>query len=117
MRTEVLIIGGGVIGASIAHQLAKYNLDIILVEKASDVCMGTSKANSAMIHSGFNIDGGTLKGKLVLAANKIVKQLCEDLDVDLVKPLGLNYGRIRSVRFGKNEANHGEWNQKWHSWG
>lgn len=88
MKTEVLIIGGGVIGASIAHQLAKYNLDIILVEKASDVCMGTSKANSAMIHSGFNIDGGTLKGKLALAANKVVKQLCEDLDVDLVKPLG-----------------------------
>ncbi len=88
MKTEVLIIGGGVIGASIAHQLAKYNLDIILVEKASDVCMGTSKANSAMIHSGFNIDGGTLKGKLALAANKIVKQLCQDLDVDLVKPLG-----------------------------
>ncbi|OFV71773.1 NAD(P)/FAD-dependent oxidoreductase [Acetobacterium wieringae] len=88
MKTEVLIIGGGVIGASIAHQLAKYNLDIILVEKASDVCMGTSKANSAMIHSGFNIDGGTLKGKLALAANKVVKQLCQDLDVDLVKPLG-----------------------------
>ncbi|MEA4805263.1 NAD(P)/FAD-dependent oxidoreductase [Acetobacterium wieringae] len=88
MKTEVLIIGGGVIGASIAHQLVKYNLDIILVEKASDVCMGTSKANSAMIHSGFNIDGGTLKGKLALAANKVVKQLCQDLDVDLVKPLG-----------------------------
>ncbi|WP_303868311.1 NAD(P)/FAD-dependent oxidoreductase [Acetobacterium wieringae] len=88
MKTEVLIIGGGVIGASIAHQLAKYNLDIILVEKASDVCMGTSKANSAMVHSGFNIDGGTLKGKLALAANKVIKQLCEDLDVGLVKPLG-----------------------------
>lgn len=88
MKTDVLIIGGGVIGASIAHQLAKYNMDIVLVEKASDVCMGTSKANSAMIHSGFNIDGGTLKGKLVLEANKVIKQLCEDLSVDLVKPLG-----------------------------
>jgi glycerol-3-phosphate dehydrogenase len=88
MKTDVLIIGGGVIGASVAHQLARYNLDIILVEKASDVCMGTSKANSAMIHSGFNIDGGTLKGQLVLAANKVIKQLCQDLKVDLVKPLG-----------------------------
>ncbi len=88
MKTDVLIIGGGVIGASVAHQLAKYNLDIILVEKASDICMGTSKANSAMIHSGFNIDGGTLKGQLVLKANKVIKQLCQDLNVDLVKPLG-----------------------------
>ncbi len=88
MKTEVLIIGGGVIGASIAHQLAKYNLDILLVEKASDVCMGTSKANSAMVHSGFNIDGGTLKGKLALEANKVIKQLCKDLDVGLKKPLG-----------------------------
>lgn len=88
MKTDVLIIGGGVIGASVAHQLAKYNLDIILVEKANDICMGTSKANSAMIHSGFNIDGGTLKGQLVLKANKVIKQLCQDLNVDLVKPLG-----------------------------
>ncbi|AFA48041.1 NAD(P)/FAD-dependent oxidoreductase [Acetobacterium woodii] len=88
MKTDVLIIGGGVIGASVAHQLAKYNLDIILVEKANDICMGTSKANSAMIHSGFNIDGGTLKGQLVLKANKVIKQLCQDLNVGLVKPLG-----------------------------
>jgi glycerol-3-phosphate dehydrogenase len=88
MKTDILIIGGGVIGASIAHRLVKYNLDIILVEKASDVCMGTSKANTAMIHSGFNIDRGTLKGKLVLEAKEMIKELCEDLNVDLVKPLG-----------------------------
>ncbi|MBC3888030.1 FAD-dependent oxidoreductase [Acetobacterium paludosum] len=88
MKTDVLIIGGGVIGASIAHQLAKYNMDIILVEKASDVCMGTSKANSAMIHSGFNIKGDTLKGKLALEANKVIKQLCDDLSVGYIKPLG-----------------------------
>ena len=97
MKTDVLIIGGGVIGASIAHQLAKYNMDIILVEKASDVCMGTSKANSAMIHSGFNIKGDTLKGKLALEANKVIKQLCEDLDVGYEKPLG-------SITVGFEEA-------------
>jgi len=97
MKTDVLIIGGGVIGASIAHQLAKFNLEIILVEKASDVCMGTSKANSAMIHSGFNIKGDTLKGKLALEANKVIRQLCDDLDVGYMKPLG-------SITVGFEEA-------------
>lgn len=88
MKTDIIIIGGGVIGASIAYQLAKYNLDIILVEKESDVCMGTSKANSAMLHSGFNIDGSTLKGRLVLAANQMVIELCRNLGVGFIKPLG-----------------------------
>lgn len=88
MKTDVLIIGGGVIGASIAYQLAKYSFDIILVEKDSDLCMGTSKANSAMIHSGFNIDGDTLKGKLALESNKIINELCEELKIEYKKPLG-----------------------------
>lgn len=88
MKTDILIIGGGVTGASIAHQLAKYNLDVTLVEKASDVCMGTSKANSAMIHSGFNIDGNTLKGKLALESNRYIKELLNDLNVSFIKPIG-----------------------------
>ncbi|PKM93388.1 MAG: FAD/NAD(P)-binding oxidoreductase [Firmicutes bacterium HGW-Firmicutes-1] len=88
METDILIIGGGVIGTSIAYQLAKYNLNITLVEKASDVCMGSSKANSAMIHSGFNIDADKLKGKLALEANRVIKKLCEELDVCLEKPFG-----------------------------
>lgn len=88
MKTDILIIGGGVIGATIAHQLSKYNLDITLVEKESDICMGSSKANSSMIHDGYNVDGHKLKGKLVLKANPYFEQLCSDLYVQYTKNLG-----------------------------
>lgn len=88
MKTDVLIIGGGVTGAAIAHQLSKYNLDITLVEKESDICMGSSKANSSMIHDGYNVDGHKLKGKLVLKANPYFEQLCGDLHVEYTKDLG-----------------------------
>ena len=46
MKTDILIIGAGVIGSAVARKLSQYDLDITLVEKQSDVCMGTSKANS-----------------------------------------------------------------------
>lgn len=84
MKTDVLIIGGGVTGAAIAYELCKYNLDIMLVEKSSDVCQGTSKANSSMLHDGYNVDKNTLKGKLVLKADKeVYRKLCDELHVDL----------------------------------
>lgn len=88
MKTDVVIIGGGVIGTAIAHQLAKYNLDIVLVEKESDICMGSSKANSSMIHDGYNVDANKLKGKLVLKANPYFEKLCSDLYVQYTKKLG-----------------------------
>lgn len=84
MKTDVLIIGGGVIGSAIAHQLCKYNVDVTLVEKESDVCTGTSKANSSMLHDGYNVDKHKLKGQLCLKATKeIYADLCRDLHVDL----------------------------------
>ncbi|MBV7273434.1 NAD(P)/FAD-dependent oxidoreductase [Clostridium thailandense] len=88
MKTDILIIGGGVIGAAIAHRLSKYNLDITLVEKESDICMGASKANSSMVHDGYNVDAHKLKGKLVLEANPYFEQLCSDLHVQYVKDAG-----------------------------
>ncbi|MBA7662131.1 hypothetical protein ES703_70156 [subsurface metagenome] len=60
-RTEVLIIGGGVVGTAIARSLSKYKLNVALVEREADVGFGTSKANSGVIHAGLHDQPGALK--------------------------------------------------------
>ncbi|MEG2737591.1 NAD(P)/FAD-dependent oxidoreductase [Clostridium sp.] len=77
---DVIIIGGGVIGASIARELSKYELDITLLEKDSDIAEGVSKANSGIVHAGFNEEEGTLKGKLNILGNTMFDELSRDLD-------------------------------------
>ena len=79
MKADVLIIGGGVIGAAIAREISKYDLKIILLEKEDDIAMGTSKANSGIIHAGYNAKSDTLKGRLNVQANPIFDGLCENL--------------------------------------
>ena len=81
VKTDILIVGGGVIGSAIARELARYDLDIVLLEKADDVAMGTSKANSGIIHAGYNANSNTLKGKLNVKANPSFDKLCSDLNV------------------------------------
>lgn len=63
-RYDVVIIGGGVIGSSIARALSKYQCRTVLLEKEEDVCSGTSKANSAIVHAGYDAKTGSLKAKL-----------------------------------------------------
>lgn len=77
---DVVIIGSGVVGCSIARELSKYNLDITVVDKNLDISEGISKANSGIIHSGFNEKKGTLKAKMNLAANKIIENLSKELE-------------------------------------
>lgn len=81
-KTEVLIIGGGISGAVIARELSRYQLDIMLLEKESDVADGgPSKANTALIHAGFNADSNKLKGKLNVKGNQMYDQLTEELSI------------------------------------
>jgi glycerol-3-phosphate dehydrogenase len=83
-KTEILIIGGGVIGTAIARELARYKLDILLVEKEADVCTGTSKANTALIHAGFNADSNKLKGRLNVRGNQLFrKKVQKELEVPI----------------------------------
>ena len=78
---DVIIIGAGVIGCSIARELSKYKTSILVLEKNEDVCTGTSKANSAIIHSGYDANNGTLKAKFNVQGNRMMDALSRELDV------------------------------------
>ncbi|MEG0688500.1 MAG: NAD(P)/FAD-dependent oxidoreductase, partial [Hungatella sp.] len=79
---DVVIIGGGVIGCAVARELSRYQLSICLVEKEEDVCAGTSKANSAIIHAGHDALPGSLKARFNIEGNRMMEQLALDLDFD-----------------------------------
>ena len=76
---DVLIIGAGVVGCATARELSKYSLDIGVIERREDVSCGTSKANSGMIHGGYDATAGTIKGKLSKRGNELFTQLDEEL--------------------------------------
>nr|WP_316622411.1 NAD(P)/FAD-dependent oxidoreductase [uncultured Ruminococcus sp.] len=78
---DIIIIGAGVIGCAVARELSKYNARILVVEKNEDVCAGTSKANSAIVHSGYDAENGTLKARFNVEGNRMMENVCKELDV------------------------------------
>lgn len=76
---DIIVIGAGVVGCSIARELSKYNLDVLVVEKNSDVSEGISKGNSGIVHAGYNEKIGALKAKLNIEGNKSFDDLSRDL--------------------------------------
>lgn len=94
---DVIIIGAGVIGSSIARELSRYKLETLVIEKEKDVCEVTSMANSGIIHSGYDPKEGTLKAKLNLIGNQNIVRLREEL--------GFEYKNIGSltVAFEEND--------------
>ncbi|RVU98390.1 FAD/NAD(P)-binding oxidoreductase [Coriobacteriales bacterium OH1046] len=80
---DVVIIGAGVSGAACARELSKRKLRIGVLEREEDVCCGTSKANSAIVHAGFDAEPGTLMAELDVRGVELMGGLCADLDVDL----------------------------------
>jgi len=78
---DVAIIGAGVIGSSIFRELTKYNLKVVVLEKEKDVSMGTSKANSAIVHAGYDPKEGTLASKYNVLGNEMFEGLCKELSV------------------------------------
>ena len=78
---DVLIIGGGVIGCAIARELSRYRLTLCLLEKEEDVCTGTSKANSAIVHAGFDAEPGSKKALFNVRGSRMMESLCRDLDI------------------------------------
>ncbi|MCR5041665.1 MAG: NAD(P)/FAD-dependent oxidoreductase [Clostridia bacterium] len=81
MRYDVIVIGAGVCGAMIARGLSGLKLKTALLEKAPDVAMGASKANSGIVHGGFDALPGTLKAELNVRGTALMKDVCRDLDV------------------------------------
>ena len=77
---DVIVIGAGVTGCGIARELSRYDWKTAVLEKASDVCEGTSKANSGIVHAGFDAKPGSLKAKLNVEGNRQMEQLSNELD-------------------------------------
>lgn len=78
---DVLIIGGGVVGCAIARELSRYQLQLCVVEREEDVCCGTSKANSAIVHAGFDAAPGSKKARFNVEGSRMMPQLCRELDI------------------------------------
>ena len=78
---DVAVIGAGVVGALIARELSRYQLDVCMLEKADDVAMGTSKANSAIVHAGFDCQPGSVMAKMNVRGNAMMDQLTRELSV------------------------------------
>lgn len=96
MRYDVVIVGGGVTGCAIARELSRYAARTVLVEAAEDVAMGSSKANSAIVHAGYDCEPGSVMARVNVRGNALFTKWCEELDVPL--------GRCGSLVVGFDEA-------------
>lgn len=92
---DVIIVGAGIMGAATAYELAKYDLDILVLEKEHDVSNGTSKANSGIVHAGYDATEGTLMAKYNALGNAMYESLCKEIDAP--------FSRIGSLVLAFNE--------------
>jgi glycerol-3-phosphate dehydrogenase len=90
---DVIIIGGGITGSSIAYEFSKYNLKVAMVEASNDVGASTTKANSGIVHAGYDPKPGTLMAKLNVEGSKMYKELAPKFNV--------HYSNIGSLVIGK----------------
>ncbi len=77
---DIVIIGAGVSGCAAARELSRYQARICVVDKEEDVCCGTSKANSAIVHAGHDAEPGSLMARLNLEGNRMMEELSHELD-------------------------------------
>ncbi|MEN6386967.1 MAG: NAD(P)/FAD-dependent oxidoreductase [Phycisphaerales bacterium] len=96
MIYDIAIIGAGITGCMLARQLSRYDLKIVLIEKNSDVADETTKANSGIVHSGYDAKPGTLKAELNRKGNPMFDDICRQLDVA--------FKRIGSLTIASNDT-------------
>ena len=92
---DIAIIGAGVVGGMIARSLSKFDINVVLLEKESDVALGATRANSAIVHAGFDAKPGLLKAHLNVRGSELMESVCEEL--------GVKYDRCGSIVVGFNE--------------
>ncbi|MFR1710006.1 MAG: NAD(P)/FAD-dependent oxidoreductase [Clostridium sp.] len=99
---DVAIIGAGVIGASIFRELMRYNLKIAIIDKENDVSMGTTKANSAIVHAGYDPREGTLMAKYNVKGNEMFEDICKELSVPFKRNgslvIGFNEEDMKTIK-------------------
>ena len=78
---KIAIIGGGVVGGMIAREMSKYDVRLVLLEKENDVAMGQSKANSGIVHAGYDPEPGSLKAILNVRGSQMMEEICKELNV------------------------------------
>ena len=107
-KTDVLIIGGGIAGVSIARELSRYELDVMLIEKELDVGWGQTKASYAICHPGARWTHGTLAQRMMVESHRIWDQLVDDLDIELARigelVLAFNEEELRYIHSLKKQG-------------
>ena len=105
---DAVVIGAGVTGSFVAYELSKYNLKICLIEKAPEPAWGCSRANSGIVHAGYDPEEGSLKAKLNVQGSKMMEQICKDLDVPYKKTgtlvLAFNENQMEHVKVLKKRG-------------
>ena len=81
MIYDVIIIGAGVTGSAVARELSRYRANVLVMDKGEDVCTGTSKANSAIVHAGYDCVPGSLMAKMNVRGNELMGDLARDLEI------------------------------------
>jgi len=89
---DVIIIGGGVCGCSLLYELSRYKINVLLIEKENDLACGSSKANSAIVHSGYDPEPGLKMARFNVEGNSIIQKLAADLDIMFKKTGSLVVG-------------------------
>ena len=82
-EADVVIVGGGIVGTAILSALARYDHRCLLVEQEPDIAAGTTKANSAVLHAGFDAPTGSLKAKMNVRGNRLYHEMQSELHLDI----------------------------------
>jgi len=80
-KVDVVVIGGGVVGAAVSRELSRFRLSVVLVERAPDLAAGASKANSGILHAGFDAEPGSWKARLNVRGARLYRDICGDLAI------------------------------------